>query len=125
MELYLRSPENSYMFAGSMPAITPHEFVGKWRRAEARERQSVQEHFIFPVPNVASPCSSCIAWLPCCVVRHDPFACPLAPDLFDSTFPAAGLFVFLRLISQLDHDFFPLQKASLCMYNSSIDWWRE
>jgi hypothetical protein len=29
-----------------MPAFTPHEFVSKWKRAEARERQSVQEHFI-------------------------------------------------------------------------------
>lgn len=26
--------------------ITPQEFVSKWKRAEARERQSVQEHFI-------------------------------------------------------------------------------
>jgi hypothetical protein len=77
-----------------------------------------------PVHTVASPCSSSIPWHPCCVVRHDPFALPLAPDLFDSTCPAACLFVFLRLISQPDHDFFPLQKASLCMYNSSIDWWR-
>ncbi len=34
------------MLAGSMPAFTPHDFVSKWKRAEARERQSVQEHFI-------------------------------------------------------------------------------
>ncbi len=34
------------MLAGIMPAFTPHEFVSKWKRAEARERQSVQEHFI-------------------------------------------------------------------------------
>ncbi len=26
--------------------ITPQDFVSKWKRAEARERQSVQEHFI-------------------------------------------------------------------------------
>lgn len=30
-----------------MPStITPQDFVSKWKRAEARERQSVQEHFI-------------------------------------------------------------------------------
>ena len=29
-----------------MPSLTPHDFVSKWKRAEARERQSVQEHFI-------------------------------------------------------------------------------
>ena len=29
-----------------MPALIPHDFVSKWKRAEARERQSVQEHFI-------------------------------------------------------------------------------
>ena len=29
-----------------MPTLTPHDFVSKWKRAEARERQSVQEHFI-------------------------------------------------------------------------------
>jgi hypothetical protein len=46
MELYLRLPENSCMLAGIMPAFTPHEFVSKWKRAEAREWQSVQEHFI-------------------------------------------------------------------------------
>jgi hypothetical protein len=46
MELYLRAPEISCMLAGIMPAFTPHEFVSKWKRAEARERQSVQEHFI-------------------------------------------------------------------------------
>ena len=27
-------------------SITPQDFVSKWKRAEARERQSVQEHFI-------------------------------------------------------------------------------
>jgi hypothetical protein len=26
--------------------LTPQDFVSKWKRAEARERQSVQEHFI-------------------------------------------------------------------------------
>ena len=26
--------------------ITPQDFVSKWKRAEARERQSVQEHFL-------------------------------------------------------------------------------
>jgi hypothetical protein len=34
------------MLAATMPALTPHEFVSKWKRAEARERQSVQEYFI-------------------------------------------------------------------------------
>ncbi|MEO8356260.1 MAG: DNA methyltransferase [Chloroflexota bacterium] len=29
-----------------MPSLTPHDFVSKWKRAEARERQQVQEHFI-------------------------------------------------------------------------------
>jgi hypothetical protein len=29
-----------------MPTLTPQDFVSKWKRAEARERQSVQEHFI-------------------------------------------------------------------------------
>jgi hypothetical protein len=29
-----------------MPALTPQDFVSKWKRAEARERQSVQEHFL-------------------------------------------------------------------------------
>src|SRR5215212_7322896 len=29
-----------------MTSLTPHDFVSKWKRAEARERQSVQEHFI-------------------------------------------------------------------------------
>jgi hypothetical protein len=29
-----------------MPSLTPQDFVSKWKRAEARERQSVQEHFI-------------------------------------------------------------------------------
>jgi type II restriction/modification system DNA methylase subunit YeeA len=29
-----------------MPELTPQDFVSKWKRAEARERQSVQEHFI-------------------------------------------------------------------------------
>jgi hypothetical protein len=28
--------------------MTPQDFVSKWKRAEARERQSVQEHFISP-----------------------------------------------------------------------------
>ena len=27
-------------------SLTPQDFVSKWKRAEARERQSVQEHFI-------------------------------------------------------------------------------
>jgi hypothetical protein len=45
-ELYLRTGGNSCMLADIMPAITPHEFVSKWKRAEAREWQSVQEHFI-------------------------------------------------------------------------------
>lgn len=27
-------------------SLTPQEFVNKWKRAEARERQSVQEHFL-------------------------------------------------------------------------------
>jgi hypothetical protein len=27
-------------------SITPQDFVSKWKRAEARERQAVQEHFI-------------------------------------------------------------------------------
>jgi hypothetical protein len=48
---------------------------------------------------------------------------PLAQGFLDSACPAAGLFVFLVLPSQPDHDFFPLQKHSLCMYNFSIDWW--
>ena len=26
--------------------LTPQDFVSKWKRADARERQSVQEHFI-------------------------------------------------------------------------------
>jgi hypothetical protein len=26
--------------------MTPQDFVSKWKRADARERQSVQEHFI-------------------------------------------------------------------------------
>jgi len=26
--------------------LTPQDFVSKWKRAEARERQSVQEHFL-------------------------------------------------------------------------------
>jgi hypothetical protein len=26
--------------------MTPQDFVSKWKRTEARERQSVQEHFI-------------------------------------------------------------------------------
>lgn len=26
--------------------LTPQDFVGKWKRAGARERQSVQEHFL-------------------------------------------------------------------------------
>jgi hypothetical protein len=46
MELYLRTGGNSCILAGIMPAFTPHEFVSKWKRAEAREQQSVQEHFI-------------------------------------------------------------------------------
>jgi hypothetical protein len=29
-----------------MPTLTPQDFVSKWKRADARERQSVQEHFI-------------------------------------------------------------------------------
>ncbi|HEX2998225.1 MAG TPA: DNA methyltransferase, partial [Anaerolineales bacterium] len=29
-----------------MTTLTPQDFVAKWKRAEARERQSVQEHFI-------------------------------------------------------------------------------
>jgi SAM-dependent methyltransferase len=29
-----------------MPPLTPQDFVRKWKRAEARERQSVQEHFL-------------------------------------------------------------------------------
>jgi SAM-dependent methyltransferase len=29
-----------------MPTLTPQDFVSKWKRAEARERQSVQEHFL-------------------------------------------------------------------------------
>ena len=29
-----------------MPPLTPQDFVGKWKRAEARERQSVEEYFI-------------------------------------------------------------------------------
>ena len=29
-----------------MTPLTPQDFVSKWKRAEARERQSVQEHFI-------------------------------------------------------------------------------
>jgi hypothetical protein len=27
-----------------MPTLTPQDFVSKWKRAEARERQSVQQH---------------------------------------------------------------------------------
>ena len=30
----------------------------------------------------------------------------------------------LLFIPKPDHDFFPLQKQSLSMYNSFIDWWR-
>ncbi len=30
----------------SMTTLTPQDFVAKWKRAEARERQSVQEHFL-------------------------------------------------------------------------------
>lgn len=29
-----------------MPAITPHEFVAKWKNSELKERSSYQEHFI-------------------------------------------------------------------------------
>lgn len=29
-----------------MPTFTPQDFVIKWKRADARERHSVQEHFI-------------------------------------------------------------------------------
>jgi type II restriction/modification system DNA methylase subunit YeeA len=29
-----------------MPEFTPQDFVSKWKRAEARERQEVQEHFL-------------------------------------------------------------------------------
>ena len=29
-----------------MLTLTPQDFVSKWKRAEARERQAVQEHFI-------------------------------------------------------------------------------
>lgn len=29
-----------------MPTFNPPEFIGKWKRASARERQAVQEHFI-------------------------------------------------------------------------------
>jgi hypothetical protein len=31
---------------GNHMPLTPQDFVSKWKRAEARERQSVQEHFI-------------------------------------------------------------------------------
>ena len=29
-----------------MPTLTPQDFVNKWKRAEARERRSVQEYII-------------------------------------------------------------------------------
>jgi hypothetical protein len=34
------------MLAGTMPAPTPLDFVNKWKRVTARERQTYQEHFI-------------------------------------------------------------------------------
>jgi hypothetical protein len=52
-----------------------------------------------------------------------PLLFSLAPDFLDSALPTARLFVFLRLPSLPDHDFFPLQKRSFSMYNSSIGWW--
>ncbi len=29
-----------------MPSLTPHDFVTKWKRVTAREKQTYQEHFL-------------------------------------------------------------------------------
>jgi hypothetical protein len=46
MELYLRSQEISCMLANIMHTLSPHEFVDKWKRVTAREKQIYQEHFL-------------------------------------------------------------------------------
>jgi hypothetical protein len=44
----------------------------------------------------------------------NPLPFSLVPHLFDSAISTAGLFVFLLIPSQPDHDFFPLQKLFSC-----------
>jgi hypothetical protein len=46
MELCLRSKEISCMLANIMHTLSPHEFVDKWKRITAREKQTYQEHFL-------------------------------------------------------------------------------
>jgi len=69
--------------------FTPLDFVSKWKRAEARERQSVQEHFLdlcqfvgHPTPIEANPSGTRFAFEmeaacpPRRVLWHWPKACP-------------------------------------------------
>jgi hypothetical protein len=46
MELYLRSQGISCRLANIMHTLSPHEFVDKWKRVAAREKQIYQEHFL-------------------------------------------------------------------------------